>query len=211
VFELKNKGYKLLVAHCSLAYAGMLPQLAMLVARRSFFIYSYPGLVGNTAPLPWSCCPEPRLSAPASTSSAAAALSQFRPALRALNLGRARDILASAQSVDSVSLHVVRGGAYTHKAPLRPGDNVSLGEVDKLVRIEALFTLDDDVFFVGRAWSMAAAGVVQDPARYLHSTWGLSDVAIAGRVSEILGKAWTHKQKSGFLTYAPLIERHHWW
>ncbi len=67
-----------------------------------------------------------------------------------------------------------------------------------------------DVFFVGRAWYIAAAGAVQDPARCLHATWGLSDVAIAGRVSEILRKAWTHKQKSGFLTYAPLIERHHW-
>lgn len=39
MFELSNKGYKLLVAHCSRAHAGMLPQLAMLVARRSFLTF----------------------------------------------------------------------------------------------------------------------------------------------------------------------------
>jgi hypothetical protein len=213
VFELTNKGYKLLVAHCSRAHAGMLPQLAFLVARRSFFNFSFDGLVGNKEPLAWTRPPEPRLFASKRTGGVGDALAEHRPALRSLKLGApTANIIATASSVNTVTLHSVSGGVYTHKAPLRPGDNVTVGDVGTLVKIETLFTWNDDIFFAGRAWSNTA--VPQDGARRHHCSWALTKEPVVGRASTILGKAWTHPsttKKAGFLTFAPYLERHFWW
>lgn len=150
MFELSNKGYKLLVAHCSRAHAGMLPQLAMLVARRSFFNFSFDGLAGNKEPLAWTRPPEPRLFASKRTGGVGDAHAEHRPALRSLKLGApTANIIATASSVNTVTLHSVSGGVYTHKVPLRPGDNVTVGDVGTLVKIDTLFTWNYDIFFAG--------------------------------------------------------------